>query len=312
MEGALSGVKVLDLSRLLPGAFCSMLMADMGADVIKVEDPNRGDEIRWWPPKIGPNSGMHVVLNRNKRAITINLKTPEGKKIFEELSAESDVILESFRPGVMTKLGLGYEEVARINPRIIFCAISGYGSQGPMSGKAGHDINYLALNGVLSFSGRQTPTLSGVQIADIGGGGLMAITGILAALLARARLGRGQFVDISMMEGALVWNCIRWGKFIADGAVPEPADHLFNHGFACYNIYETRDGRYMTLGAIEPQFWKAFCRASGRNDWASIDHFKPGPHQQALTESIAEFFGKRRYLNVCRFSKTLIAAVNQF
>ncbi|MFZ2446087.1 MAG: CaiB/BaiF CoA-transferase family protein [Syntrophobacteraceae bacterium] len=293
MEGALSGIRVLDLSRLLPGPFCSMLMADMGADVIKIEDPKMGDYIRWWPPKIGGNSGFHVVLNRNKRSLTLNLKSPEGKKILEELAAGADVVLEGFRPGVMKKLGLGFEELERINPRLVFCAITGYGSDGPMEMRAGHDINYLALNGVLSYSGREAPTLTGVQIADIGGGGLLALSGVLAALLARERLGRGQFVDVSMMDGALAWNCLRWGKFIADGVTPAPGDDFLNHGFACYNVYETRDGRHMSLGALEPRFWKAFCRAAGHAEWDRPDYFEPGPHQREMRESISDFFRQK-------------------
>ena len=174
MQGALCGLKVLDLSRLLPGPFCSMLMADLGADVIKVEDPKAGDYIRWWPPKIGGNSGFHVVLNRNKRSLTLNLKSPEAKAIFEKLASGADVVLEGFRPGVMEKLGLGYKNLAQINPRLVYCEINGYGADGILADRAGHDINYLGLSGVLSYSGKDSPTSAGVQIADVGGGGLLA------------------------------------------------------------------------------------------------------------------------------------------
>ena len=294
MESALSGVRILDLSRLLPGPFCSMLLADMGADVIKVEDPKRGDYIRWWPPLIGKNSGFHVVLNRNKRSLTLNLKLPEGKDLFQRLVRGADVVLESFRPGVMTKLGLGYETLKLINPRLVYCAITGYGSEGQRSRKAGHDINYLALNGVLSHSGRDgQPTMTGVQIADLGGGALLAAFSIVTALLARERLGEGQFIDVPMMDGALTWNCLRWGKYLADGKVPFPGDDFVNHGFACYNIYETRDGRHMSLGAIEPQFWKAFCETAGHPEWNQPNYFEPGLHQQALQREIAFFFRQR-------------------
>ncbi len=295
MEGALTGIKVLDLSRLLPGPFCSMLMADMGADVIKVEDPKLGDYIRWWEPKIGQNSGFHVVLNRNKRSLTLNLKSPDGKQIFEKLVSGADVVLEGFRPGVMKKLGVGFEELQKINPGLVYCAITGYGSDGPLTMRAGHDINYLALNGVLSYSGREAPTLTGVQIADLGGGGLLALSGILAALLARQRIGRGQFVDVSMAEGAFAWNCLRYGKFIADGAVPSPGDDMLNHGFACYNIYETSDGRHMSLGALEPQFWKSFCTAAGRPDWDRPDYFEPGEHQKDFIKSLSDFFRRKTF-----------------
>ena len=157
MAAALAGVRILDLSRLLPGPFCSMLLADFGADVIKVEEPREGDYIRQWPPRIGRNSGFHVVLNRNKRSLTLNLKTPAGKEIFRQLAGSADVVLEGFRPGVMARLGLDYRSLHAINPRLVYCALSGYGDHGPRSQRAGHDINYLALGGILSHSGRQTP-----------------------------------------------------------------------------------------------------------------------------------------------------------
>jgi len=291
MLAAFTGVKVLDLSRLLPGPFCSMLLADFGADVIKVEDPNGGDYIRGWPPFLGKNSGFHIVLNRNKRSLTLNLKKPEGKEIFKQLVAEADVVLEGFRPGVMDRLGLGYKELRAINPCLIYCAITGYGSEGPRAQRAGHDINYLALNGVLSYSGQDgQPTLPGVQVADLGGGALYAAFSITAALFARERLGKGQFIDIAMADGALTWHCLRWGKYLADSIVPSPGDDMLNHGFACYNVYATRDGRFMSLGALEPQFWKLFCESVGRPDWNQSNYFEPGAHQQALQQQVAELF----------------------
>ncbi len=290
MQEALSGLKVLDLSRLLPGPFCSMLMADLGADVIKVEDPKIGDYIREWPPKIGGSSGYHTVLNRNKRSCTLNLKDPEGRAIFEKLAATADVVLEGFRPGVMKKLGLDYPSLERINPHLVYCSISGYGTGGIYAHKAGHDINYLAVSGVLSHSGKERPTLSGVQIADLGGGSLMAAFSIMAALFARQRLGKGQFIDISMADGAFAWNCMRLGKFIADAEVPSTGDGMLNQGIACYDIYRTADGRYMALGALEPRFWKAFCQAASRPEWENSLYFQPGEHQKELGRSISEFF----------------------
>jgi crotonobetainyl-CoA:carnitine CoA-transferase CaiB-like acyl-CoA transferase len=271
-----------------------MLMADLGADVIKVEDPKLGDYIRWWPPLLGRNSGFHIVLNRNKRSLTLNLKTPEGKAILERLARDADVLLEGFRPGVMKKLGLDYEALKGVNPRLIYCSITGYGYDGPRAQRAGHDINYLALNGVLSHSGRQgVPTVPGVQIADLGGGALLAAFSIMAALFARERMGEGQFVDISMTDGALAWNCLRWGQYIANGRTPSPGDDFLNHGYACYNLYETRDGRYMALGALEPQFWKAFCELAERPDWNKPSYFEPGPHQQELHAEIAVLFRRK-------------------
>ena len=294
MDGALAGFKVLDLSRLLPGPFCSMLLADLGADVLKVEDPKVGDYIRWWPPKVGRNSGFHVVLNRNKRSLTLNLKAAEGKDIFKRLVEDADVVLEGFRPGVMDRLGVGYETLKEINPRLVYCAITGYGVDGIRSQRAGHDINYLALNGVLSYSGKSnSPILPGVQIADIGGGGLLAAFSIVTALLARERLGKGQFIDISMTDGAMAWNCLRWGSYLADQRVPSPGDDFLNHGFACYNVYETRDGRHMSLGALEPQFWKIFCEVVGHPEWNQPNYFEPGAHQEVLQNQIAHLFKQK-------------------
>lgn len=294
VKTALEGIKILDLSRLLPGPFCSMLLADFGADVVKVEDPKIGDYIRWWPPRMGRNSGFHVVLNRNKRSLTLNLKSPEGKEIFQQLVHTTDVVLESFRPGVMERLGLGYEKLSKTNPNLIYCAITGYGRTGPRSQKAGHDINYLALGGVLSHSGRENgPTLSGVQIADLGGGAIMAAFSIVAALLARRRQGEGQYIDISMLDGSLTWNCLRWGKYLADQKIPRPGDDMLNHGFACYNIYKTKDGRYMALGALEPKFWQGFCESVGRSNWNQENYFQPGPHQRILQDEIAELFRRK-------------------
>ncbi|UCG14015.1 MAG: CoA transferase [Deltaproteobacteria bacterium] len=294
MEAALEGIRILDLSRLLPGPFCSMLLADFGADVVKIEAPITGDYIRWWPPRFGGNSGFHVVLNRNKRSLTLNLKTAEGKEIFQQLVGGADVVLEGFRPGVMERLGQGYERLARVNPDLIYCAITGYGRTGPRALRSGHDINYLALGGVLSHSGRDDrPTLPGVQIADLGGGALLAAFSVVTALLARERAGGGQCIDISMLDGTLSWNCLRWGKYLANGAVPRPGDDIFNHGFACYNLYETRDRRYMALGALEPQFWEVFCEAMERPDWNRKDYFEPGSHQRILQEEIAAIFQQK-------------------
>jgi len=271
-----------------------MLLADMGAEVIKIEDTRAGDYIRWWEPMLGKNSGMHVVLNRNKKSMKLNLKTEAGKGIFLKLVEQCDVLIEGFRPGVMDKLGVGYKVLSEINAGLIYCAISGYGSTGPLSQKAGHDVNYLALNGVLSYCGQNgTPIMPGVQIADIGGGALLAAFAILCAIVARQKKGKGQFIDIGMADGAMLWNCLRFGNWIADGNIPTPGDSMLNHGFACYNIYETKDGRFMSLGALEPQFWKVFCEAVGRPDLDTPEYFKAGKHQEKLKESVAAIFKAR-------------------
>jgi crotonobetainyl-CoA:carnitine CoA-transferase CaiB-like acyl-CoA transferase len=293
MADAFDGVRVLDLSRLLPGPFCSMLLADFGADVIKVEAPAGGDYIRGWAPMLGANSGFHVVLNRNKRSLTLDLKKPAGKDLFKRLAAKADVVLEGFRPGVMERLDLGWETLHAINPRLIYCAVTGYGFTGPRSRRAGHVVNYLGLGGILSYSGREQPTISGVQIADVGGGGLYAAFSIATALFARERLGEGQCIDLAMTDGAFTWNCLRWGKLLGDGIVPKFGDDFLNHGYACYNIYATSDGRFMSLGALEPQFWRAFCESLGHAEWNTPDYFRPGPHQKVLRGEVEAMFRTR-------------------
>jgi len=295
MYEALDGIKVLDLSRLLPGPYCSMLLADMGAEVIKIEDPQIGDYIRWMPPMIGNNSGIHVILNRNKSAMKLNLKAKPGREIFLKMVKEADIVLEGFRPGIMDKLGLGYDILSGVNPGIIYCSISGYGATGLLSKKAGHDINFLALSGILSYSGKKDgrPTLAGVQIADIGGGALFAAYSILAAIIARQKSNKGQFIDVSMSDGAMAWNAMRYGDWIAGGRIPSPGDDMLNHGFACYNIYETSDGCYMALGAVEPQFWVAFCNKIERPDLAGAKYLDQGDIQTTLEEELQEVFLKK-------------------
>jgi crotonobetainyl-CoA:carnitine CoA-transferase CaiB-like acyl-CoA transferase len=294
MAAALAGVRILDLSRLLPGPFCTMLLSDFGADVIKVEEPQRGDYIREWQPKIGNNSGFHVVLNRNKRSLTLNLKSPAGQEIFRELARRADVVLEGFRPGVMKRLGLDYEQLRALNPRLIYAALSGYGEYGPRARRAGHDINFLALSGILSYSGRDgRPAIPGVEIADLGGGALLAAFSLALALLVRERQGEGQYIDLAMLDGTFLWNCLRWGKYQADGRIPDLNDDMLNEGFACYNLYATQDGRFMSLGALEPQFWRAFCHAAAHPEWDRPDYIEPGPHQAELTEAVAALFKTR-------------------
>ena len=294
MTGPLESVKVLDLSRLLPGGLCSLLLADLGADVIKIEEPERGDYGRWWGAKLGPDSGSFAMLNRNKRSLALNLKAEAGCALFRRLAAGADVVIDGFRPGVMDRLGLGYAALSETNPRLVWCAITGYGSTGPLTKRAGHDINYLALNGLLSYCGRgREPTLSGAQIADIGGGGLPAAFAIAAALFSRETTGVGQFIDIAMTDGAALWNVLRFGEWVAAGTVPRPADHRLNHGVACYNVYETSDRRYMALGALEPKFWATFCRTIGRTDLDRPDYLETGPHQETIQREVAAVFKRK-------------------
>lgn len=268
MSGPLDGVRVLDLTRLLPGGYCTQLLADLGADVVKVEEPGRGDYIRWSPPMVGSYSAAHWVLNRNKRSVTLNLKKDRGREILLELSRNADVFVEGFRPGVMAKLGLGYEEVSAVNPAIVYCSISGYGQSGPYEKRAGHDINYIGYAGVLGFTGTPdgTPVIPAVQIGDLGGGGLLPAVGILAALYRARKEGHGDYLDISMMDGVVSWLTIHAAKYFGGGAEPTWGSEVLNGSVPCYNLYRCADGKWITVGALEPQFWKAFCEAIGRED----------------------------------------------
>jgi crotonobetainyl-CoA:carnitine CoA-transferase CaiB-like acyl-CoA transferase len=266
--GLLSGGKMLDLSRLLPGPYCGLLLADLGMEVLKVEDPETGDYIREMGPVRKQDSAFFLAINRNKKSMALNLKVEEGKEIFYKLIHSYDIILESFRPGVMDRLGIGYRELKKRNPRVILCSLSGYGQDGPYRERSGHDINYIGLGGLLEITGEKNgkPISPGVQIADIGGGGMMAAIAILAAVIYRERTGKGQFLDISMLDGIISWLSLYAGKYFMDRELPKRGEMLLSGRYACYQVYLTKDGRYMSLGALEPKFWKAFCEAIGRED----------------------------------------------
>jgi len=293
-KGALAGITVLDFSRLLPGPYCSMLLADLGAEVIKVEEPGRGDYLRDFPPKVNQEGAMFLAVNRNKKSITVNLKSNEGKQIIINLVRQADVILEGFRPGVMDNLGLGYSDINKVNPGLVYCSVSGYGQNGPLRDKAGHDINYLALAGILGITGTRegVPVVPGVQIADIGGGAMLAAVSILAALIARERTGEGQHIDVAMLDGAISWLSMFAGKYFADGINPTPGNTMLSGGIPCYNIYGTQDGRYMALGALEPRFWSAFCRAVERPDLLERQ-FDTGSRGEDVINQLEEIFAEK-------------------
>ena len=252
---ALAGLRVLDLSRLLPGGFCSLLLADHGAEVIKVEDTGGGDYLRW----AGSDGAMFAALNRGKRSIRVDLKRPAGRDVLLRLVRAADVLLESFRPGVMDRLGVGYERLREENPGVVYCAITGYGQDGPFAARAGHDLNYLARTGMLSLSEEPAPPPG--QIADIGGGALMAAFGVLAALRERDRSGEGQLIDVSMTDGALSWLAMPAARHLAGG---DPGRELTG-GLICYRTYRCADG-WVAFGGLEPKFWRAWCLGVGRDD----------------------------------------------
>jgi alpha-methylacyl-CoA racemase len=268
---ALQGLKVLDLSRLLPGPYASLVLADLGAQVDKVEDPQGGDYLRQMAPRVGEQSAMFAALNRNKRSLALDLKSPAGAAALRRLVRGYDVLIESFRPGVMEKLGLGYPTLCEAHPGLVYCALSGFGQTGPDRLRAGHDIGYLARSGVLGYGGAPDgpPALPGVQVADVGGGSLFAVVGILAALHERSRTGRGRFVDLSMTEGALAFLHMHLGVRLLQAEQGTPLRRgveALNGGFPCYGVYRTSDGRHLAVGALEPKFFAGFCAALGRPD----------------------------------------------
>jgi alpha-methylacyl-CoA racemase len=336
----LEGIRVLDLSRLLPGGFCSLLLADFGAEVLKVEDTGMGDYIRWSPPYVegaedSAKSALFLALNRNKRSIRIDLKQERGREVLLRLVAEHDVVLESFRPGVLDRLGVGYERMREVNPGIVYCAISGYGQSGPKRDASGHDMNYLGLVGLLGLTGEREeagghPIQAAGQIADLGGGALMAAFGILAALRerdgapmrpsstrpaparggdsgspirtssthplpagggdsARSGSGEGQMVDVSMADGALSWLAMVAGAYFTDGAIPRRGELLLAGSVICYRPYECADG-WVTLGALEPKFWQAWCRGVEREDLIERQFEAPGSEAHAR---VVELFKSR-------------------
>ncbi|MEA2348940.1 MAG: alpha-methylacyl-CoA racemase [Thermoleophilaceae bacterium] len=298
MSLPLDGVKVLDLSRLLPGGFCSLLLADFGAEVLKVEDTGMGDYVRWAPPYYegaddSAKSSLYLGLNRGKRSIRLNLKEEAGKEVLLKLVSESDIVLESFRPGVLDRLGVGYERMKQENPGLVYCAITGYGLDGPFVNRSGHDMNYLGVIGLLGITGEADgpPVQAGGQIADIGGGALMAAFGIMAALRERERTGTGQIVDISMADGALSWLSMVAAQYLCDGQVPQRGHMSLGGSFICYRPYACADG-YVTLGALEPKFWAAWCNGVERPDL--LDKAYEGPGSDAHGEAERVFIQRSR------------------
>ena len=271
--GALDGITVIDLSRLLPGPYCSMILADHGARVIAVESK-----------RFLADGLFFNIINRNKEHMSLNLKTEQGREIFFRLIQMADVVLEGFRPGVVDKLGVGYESVCKVNPKIIYCSITGYGQNGPFRDRVGHDANYLSYAGVLDLMGEKDrpPAIPGVQIADIAGGGMNAAIGILLALFARGKTGQGQYIDISMTDGMVGFLPAALFFRQLTGQEPRRSDGLLSHRYACYNTYETADGRYLSIGAVENRFWKQLC------DTLDIPEYAPLQYDDQRREEILQ------------------------
>lgn len=292
LDLSLYGVRVLDLTRLAPGPFASQILAELGAEVIKIEEPRRGDPLRAMAPVNAEGvQPLFAMLNRNKRSMTLNLKTPEGKAIAQQLAAKVDVLLEGFRPGVMERLGLDYDTLAEVNPGLVYVSISGYGQTGPYKSRAGHDLNYAALGGFTSLTGgwEGPPGMSGVPIADMVSG-LWAVLGTLAALWRRVSSGHGQYVDVGMLDSVVALLGMPLAERLARGRLPEWGETFLTGGRACYNLYRTSDGGYMALGALESRFWRAFCEAVGHPEWIARHG---DPDQTGLIAELVALFGER-------------------
>ncbi len=288
MGGPLSSLKILDFSTLLPGPFATMMLADLGADVLHVEAPNRFDFARLIPPFDDDTSAWHALVNRSKRSIALNLKHPQAIEIVYELVKEYDIVLEQFRPGVMDRLGIGYDDLRAINPNLIYCAITGYGQTGPLKDRAGHDINYVGLAGIMGHMGRSgsNPAPLSIPLGDMGGGSFGAVTAILAAVIHRMQSGEGQFVDISMFDAAIAWNSLAARYYLVAGKEPEQEGDTFNGG-SYYDYYRTADGRYLSVGSLEPKFWMRFCQALGCPELMIEGHIlADSEEQEAIKEEI--------------------------
>ena len=293
MHQALSGIRVLDLSRMLPGPFASMMLGDLGAEVIKVEEPRIGDPTRWSKPMIGKQSAAFLQVNRNKKSLALDLKQAAARDLFIRLAETADVVLEQFRPGVVDRLGVGYDALKPVNPRLVYCSLSGFGQTGPHRERSGHDMNYLALAGVLGLTTdeRGKPVIPGVQVADLAGG-MVAAFAILAALMARERTGQGQYVDVSMFDVMLAMLAIPAAHHFAGHRLEVGGKYALSGAYPFYNVYETSDGRHMTLGALEPKFWANFCRVVGREEWVARQ-FDDGERRENLFNELRALFKSR-------------------
>ena len=298
---ALSGIKVLDLTRLLPGPFASLVLADLGAQVDKLEDSGAGDYTRNTPPMVGDLGAAFRALNRGKRSLVLDLKNPKGASALKRLAKHYDVLFEQFRPGVMDRLGVGHQALLEENPALVICALTGYGQTGPLANKAGHDLNYMARAGLMGLQGpaEGAPQIPAFQLADVSGG-LWSVVGILAALREREQTGKGQVVDIAMIESVVPFATISLSRLFG-GEMPERGNEFLTGGIAAYNTYQTSDGEAITLGALEPKFLMAFFNGIGKEP--DLNAVFPGPHQAEMKQMFSEIFASKTRAEWERFSE---------
>ena len=291
----LTGIRVLDLTRLLPGPFCTMLLADMGADVVKVEEPGTGDYMRWTPPLIDGQSALFNAVNRNKRSLTLNLKADVGRDLLMRLVEHADVLVEGNRPGVMERLGLAWDAIHARNPKLVMCSITGYGQTGPFALRAGHDLNYMATAGGLGLNGDRggPPVPLAVQVADVGGGGLQPAVAILGALVGVQRGGEGRHLDASMTDGALTWLALDFAAMAAGEDIARGEGRLTGR-YACYRVYACKSGGFYSVGALEPKFWATLCQAVGKPDLVATQFAEGAEGARVHREMEAVFASRTR------------------
>jgi len=289
--GPLAGVKVLDFTRLLPGPLATMFLADMGADVIKIEDPDNPDYIRDFEPRMNGVSLLYLSLNRNKRSLALNSLSAEGKQLVLDLVKTADVLVEQYRPGVMQQMGFGYEDLKKINPKLIYVSITGYGQQSSMAMAAGHDLNYIAIAAALGITGAKggAPVIPGFQLADIAGGSYMAMNAVTAALYKREKTGCGDWVDVSMTDAVLPFTALQFANYQGTKKNIGRGEYELSGALANYNIYACADGKYIALGSLEPKFWNKFCKRAERPDWSE----KVLQQGDALKTEVSAYFAAK-------------------
>ncbi|MEW6082220.1 MAG: CaiB/BaiF CoA-transferase family protein [Bacillota bacterium] len=290
MREALEGIRVLDFTRLLPGPYSTMLLGDFGAEVIKVEEPGRGDYYRWLEPMMGEYGASFQFLNRNKKSIALDLKNPRAREVVARLAQAADVLVEGFRPGVAQRLGIGYQAIKEANPRLIYCSITGFGPAGPYAGRPGHDLNYAALGGAVGLTGPtgQGPVIPSIQVADLGSA-LFAAVGILVALAAREHTGQGQRVDVAMLDSVVALLAGSAAYYLATGVSPCPGGIRLTGALPWYRLYEAQDGRYLAVGALERKFWEELCLGIGREDLIPCFDWPQEKHPGVIAQLDAHF-----------------------
>ncbi len=313
MTQTLKGIRVLDLAPLLPGSLCTQMLADLGAEVIKIEGPNGGDSFRSAPPLVGTTGSFFHIANRNKKGIQLDLKQPRGRDVFIRMAGKSDVLIENFRPGAMRQMGLGYDDLKKVNDRLVYCSLTGFGQDSPYGQSPAHDINFLGLSGILDLIGERggSPAVPGVQIAGAGGS-LHAAIGILVALLRREKTGKGQHLDVALLDGLTPFLGLVMSQYLADRRLPRRGETLVGGGYAFYNVYETKDGGYITLGNVEKKYWVTLCTRIGRPDLID-QQFAPSPRQDEIVEELRTLFRqktRREWMDLLGSEDTCFAPVN--